>query len=736
MNALMKYLHVIPPRETVIYPFVQMMDDFDENEHLFLITCEDKELVPKIAKCKNVEFLNKGSIFRNLRLFHKRIRSADRIIWHSIFLNPFYVVLLNVFSGILAKSAWAEWETDLASQYRGKNRAKRFYAKLRDRLQKKMALYIGTSVNSDIMLQSKFGTKALILQAEYPTGVDVLKTIENLKPNGSINKTVNILVGSNIDKKQNKTLISKLLVGYRYEDINLVIPLCEDDDKEKVFIDFTHKLYGEKAKCIKNDIEIEDYIKLLSGIDVAIYMTISRRVFNEIIILLYMGKKVFLADSSMLHSVLFDYGIRIDKTSFINDMLFEEFCQNDIINGEYDHLKELIDDNCLREKWVRVFERLEKIDKCNKDKKDLNGIYNTKFLHVVPPRQNIIYPFIKMMLENFDNNEHSFQVSHKNVSLAPRLAATENVRFFEGKSDLRNSKVFFSRLKKAEHIVFHSLYLRRLDILKLNFRTKLLKKAVWVEWGKDLYNWKSSTKSPLAPLHNFLLKRLREKMSGYVSIFQPDELVFRQKFKSKVPIYQVSYLAVNSIDLVKDAKPKTASERTAINIQIAHSCNEWNNHSQILDGLSKFRYDDIQLYIPLSTGAPQRNKRVVRHYANLLFGGKATCVMHEMEKEDYLTFLWDMDIAVFALYRQAGLGNIIRLLYMGKKVFLPKGSVMYDFFVNNGVEIYDTELIPEMTFEEFIEPPKSTQPNSFIVDMMAEDKLIEQWQTLYDAMQK
>ena len=106
-----------------------------------------------------------------------------------------------------------------------------------------------------------------------------------------------------------------------------------------------------------------------------------------------------------------------------------------------------------------------------------------------------------------------------------------------------------------------------------------------------------------------------------------------------------------------------------------------------------------------------------------------------MDKENYFKFMWSVDIAVFCLYRQAALGNIIRLLYMGKKVFLPKDSVMYNFFVENGVEIYDTEAIPNMSYEEFVAPLKTAAPNPFIVKMMHEEDLVNSWNGIFQYLE-
>ena len=53
-----------------------------------------------------------------------------------------------------------------------------------------------------------------------------------------------------------------------------------------------------------------------------------------------------------------------------------------------------------------------------------------------------------------------------------------------------------------------------------------------------------------------------------------------------------------------------------------------------------------------------------------------------MPLEKYIQFLWKMDIAIFDFKQQAALGNIMNLLYMGKKIFLPSDNIMYVFLKN------------------------------------------------------
>lgn len=89
------------------------------------------------------------------------------------------------------------------------------------------------------------------------------------------------------------------------------------------------------------------------------------------------------------------------------------------------------------------------------------------------------------------------------------------------------------------------------------------------------------------------------------------------------------------------------------------------------------------------------------------------------------------DIGIFKVYRQIALGNICRLLYMTKKVFLPAGSLLYDYYKENETEVYDCDKISDMTFEEFSKAPLSTEPSKCIKERMTQEKVIEQWANVF-----
>lgn len=108
-----------------------------------------------------------------------------------------------------------------------------------------------------------------------------------------------------------------------------------------------------------------------------------------------------------------------------------------------------------------------------------------------------------------------------------------------------------------------------------------------------------------------------------------------------------------------------------------------------------------------------------------------------MSKDDYMNFLSEMDISIFNTYRQIGLGNISPLLYMEKKIFIPKGSVMYDFYRSEDINICDYNDIQEYDFETFIESVNMKNAKKHIIsNELNLTKKIEIWSQVFNAPMK
>ena len=62
-----------------------------------------------------------------------------------------------------------------------------------------------------------------------------------------------------------------------------------------------------------------------------------------------------------------------------------------------------------------------------------------------------------------------------------------------------------------------------------------------------------------------------------------------------------------------------------------------------------------------------------------------------MPFKEYKALLKKVDVAIFWHKRQQGLGNIITLLGLGKKIYLRRDVTTWNFFRDLKIEVYDFE---------------------------------------------
>lgn len=177
-----------------------------------------------------------------------------------------------------------------------------------------------------------------------------------------------------------------------------------------------------------------------------------------------------------------------------------------------------------------------------------------------------------------------------------------------------------------------------------------------------------------------------------------------------------------------------------VNIQIGHNAYPFENHCEVLTYLSRFKTHRIKFYIPLSYGdtnidGKNHSANIVTRFTNILFPDKnvqKAFITKLRTPAEYTKILADVDIAIFNARRQSGIGNIERLLYMGKKVYLSKQSPLYQYYLDKGFEIHSVEELRTCTFEELIQPVHVSYPNPWIHAHTNFNIIADKWKNVFD----
>ncbi len=361
-----------------------------------------------------------------------------------------------------------------------------------------------------------------------------------------------------------------------------------------------------------------------------------------------------------------------------------------------------------------------------------------KILHLLPNCNYIVSQnFINFVNENFGTRDHKF-VFLNNEKNEPTIgnrheiigSRHENVVLLE-------EKEFIALVKKYDKVILHSLFISSRMKTRLLLSPFLTKKVVFVAWGGDIYEWESKGGILKSSIKKIIWLVAGKRIKHFVGIFPPDIDYFKKKFNSNAKTHYARY--VNGLYnplYAKELKITSLLEKIknndCINIQIGHSSSPILKHLESLENIAKFKNNNIKLYIPLNYGDKEYGD-IVEKKALELFGNKVTCIRRIMDLESYMDHLSNIDIALFNTSRQIGLGTISPMLYMKKKIFIPKGSIMYEHYISLDVNICDYDEIEGMDYKEFTQPIDMDAGRKYVVEhTMNKAKEIEMWTRVFE----
>lgn len=307
-------------------------------------------------------------------------------------------------------------------------------------------------------------------------------------------------------------------------------------------------------------------------------------------------------------------------------------------------------------------------------------------LHVAV-QDKFIPPFIDFVEANFSDfsTRHVFFIEESGSAYPIKLR--KNVLFARNYGRWRKYFALLRLMYRADKVVLHGLWIHRLTQL-LALQPWLLGKCYWVIWGGDLYCHESSEGDSAwrsrERWRRFVISRI-----GHLVTFFDGEFELAKKWYRARGMHRKSFTYPSNV--FKDTK--APRERCAtINIQVGNSATPTNQHFLALEKLSRFKGENIRIYVPLSYG-DHEYAREVADYGVSIFGEKLVPLFDFMPYHEYLEYLETIDIAVFNHNRQQGVGNIISLLGMGKTIYMSSEVTSWASLRDMGLQLFDVEKL-------------------------------------------
>jgi hypothetical protein len=330
-----------------------------------------------------------------------------------------------------------------------------------------------------------------------------------------------------------------------------------------------------------------------------------------------------------------------------------------------------------------------------------------KYVHIMH-NDKFIAPFVDFMNRNFNPDEHLFLCMHT----CPQFP------FPTGKNvvkirDLRGIKLNRANIKQ---VICHSLFIPGLVDYLYQHQDILTHKAYWCIWGGDLYN------APRDAVNDFV----RKNFYAYIGLMDREYAL--NKYGMRDNFYGANYIfptlfGNDDVVIQKSEHP--------IRIQVNNSADD--STLEMLDILSKFRDQDIEIYTILSYGKMEYRDQIIARGTEL-FGDKFHYLDKYLEPDEYKEFVKQNHILILNQNRQQGVGNTILNIQYGNKVFI-RGDVSTYKYLNDvdGVKIFDSRNIGDMTFDEFIRNDYVAQNRKNIRNRTEEESLVLQWNNILNA---
>lgn len=304
----------------------------------------------------------------------------------------------------------------------------------------------------------------------------------------------------------------------------------------------------------------------------------------------------------------------------------------------------------------------------------------------------------------------------------PELRTIEGVIFIDPSKTGYFGK-FKNVCKKFDYIFFHSLAEDYSFALNMLMAPSLLKRTVWIIVGGDLYSWAQPVcgriyKQLGARIRNSIAKLYRQKIP-YVICSAIDEYKYKSDFGRAIVFVNESNNPGYAFSEIEKYRPQSDS-RAPLRIMIGHSSSKELSHKEVIQKLLSLDLpSDTEYLFPLSYGNKEYGDLIERE-AIEAFGNKAKIFREKIQFPDYVRLLWSVDCAIFHTDRQIAFGNILMLLYMKKKLFFKKGSVLWNYMSERGVTVFDSA---NMTKEEIIERVFDSEPGRILAQKVNDQQL-------------
>lgn len=346
----------------------------------------------------------------------------------------------------------------------------------------------------------------------------------------------------------------------------------------------------------------------------------------------------------------------------------------------------------------------------------------TTTLHIAQ-LDKFIPPFIEFIREEFPKNGQKF-ITYGDFDKFNHAVGDDAVYISKSSNRMKTFGTRYGRILfemyRSDKVILHGLF--DIYLVAVLFSNPwLLKKCYWIIWGGDLYKYRAylNAGDSIPSWAEFMRKSVIKRLGNLVSYLDGDINLARKVYGARGQHIRCNMYLSNVFTATKETC-SPHHKRGHIKVLVGNSSDPSNNHIDALNKLIPFKSNDIEVIIPLSYGDKNHAENVIE-YAKEKFGEKVRILTDFIDKDEYMTLLNTIDIAIFNHDRQQAMGNTISLLGMGKTVYIKDGTSQWDLFDSLGVNVknvsnFDLQLLSTFQVTENIDLVKEQFSKQALVE--------------------
>ena len=317
-------LHV-SDNDKFLPPLIQLIEqEFGIENHLFLLKSGMADGLLALDQ-QNVKVMPKS--FAYYWQVAKAMQQADKIMLHSIG-DSMLVRLLFMMPWVLPKCHWVFWGSDLYI-YESPNKDWKWKINefFRRRVIKKIGFLVNEIPGEQVLVRDWYGAQG----HHYPCFAYLSNVFHPTPFTPEAHDWTAIIVGNSADPSNHHLEMFELLKPYADQNIRVYVPLTYGAGQDYIqqVIVAGETLFGENFYPLQSHMAFDDYLKLLTNIDIAVFGHRRQQAMGNIRTLLGFGKKVFMRQELTSAESLALYGIKtFDLSEFSIEENFAEKAKN------------------------------------------------------------------------------------------------------------------------------------------------------------------------------------------------------------------------------------------------------------------------------------------------------------------------------------------------------------------------------------------------------------------------